>query len=540
MGMLIIAGCYKSGWEKVLAGFPARGDFSDYFEEIFNAAGAVDPLKIHQPLAIDSVLQERFVKLATDRQENQLIIADSRNAWLLDFWAERFPDSKFLLLYNGLGDATANAFLTGIDPQLFLDCWLATNRQFVAFQRRYRQRTLLLNVESAVQHSRMMISVLQQHGIEMGMHDLSDNFQVGELPAEGLLAGYLLAEQPEVRLLADELEASARPLGDAKTSSYPTPGELFSQYQQSKAATLETLAQLQKLETSNRQSGQESELLLLQLHQVQHELEAAFTQRQTLQTENTQLCQNHRDLESSYEDATQKNKQLLLQLQRVQEELDAVFTQRQMLQTEITRLRQSHQELESVHKDTAQKNELLLLQLYQVQEELEAVFLQKQQLELACPRTETAPPDTSNAAGNEPPASGADEPEGVSSKTTSKTRSKAGLLKKIFHTLTGANNQRGKKKKELAAQIEIIKKSGLFDEEWYLRRYEDVARSGIDPIKHYLGHGVAEGRDPSPDFDTRYYLVANRDIAASGMNPLVHYVVYGKNEGRKTKDRIQW
>ena len=38
----------------------------------------------------------------------------------------------------------------------------------------------------------------------------------------------------------------------------------------------------------------------------------------------------------------------------------------------------------------------------------------------------------------------------------------------------------------------------LFDADWYLAQYEDVARSGLDPLAHYLKHGAAEGRDPGP------------------------------------------
>lgn len=35
---------------------------------------------------------------------------------------------------------------------------------------------------------------------------------------------------------------------------------------------------------------------------------------------------------------------------------------------------------------------------------------------------------------------------------------------------------------------------GLFDGEDYLRRNPDVAATGADPLRHYLGHGIREGR----------------------------------------------
>ncbi|TWT17608.1 hypothetical protein [Luteimonas wenzhouensis] len=79
---------------------------------------------------------------------------------------------------------------------------------------------------------------------------------------------------------------------------------------------------------------------------------------------------------------------------------------------------------------------------------------------------------------------------------------------------------------------QLLRKSRLFDEAWYLLRYGDVARRNVDPVKHYLRHGAAEGRDPGPAFSTRGYLERYPDVAASGINPLVHYLRHGMQEGR--------
>lgn len=71
-----------------------------------------------------------------------------------------------------------------------------------------------------------------------------------------------------------------------------------------------------------------------------------------------------------------------------------------------------------------------------------------------------------------------------------------------------------------------------FDRDYYLRRYDDVARAQIDPVTHYIRHGAAEGRDPSPLFATRYYLKRYPDVARSRMNPFFHYLKFGRAEGR--------
>jgi hypothetical protein len=121
----------------------------------------------------------------------------------------------------------------------------------------------------------------------------------------------------------------------------------------------------------------------------------------------------------------------------------------------------------------------------------------------------------------------------------------------------------------LRADIRTIRRSGLFDADWYSARYGDVARSGLDPLYHYVRYGALEGRDPSPDFDTdwycqRYaevrntvlnplldyirsaadgrdpspvfrtawYLSAYPDVKKSGLNPLLHFRKFGRSQGR--------
>ena len=54
-------------------------------------------------------------------------------------------------------------------------------------------------------------------------------------------------------------------------------------------------------------------------------------------------------------------------------------------------------------------------------------------------------------------------------------------------------------------EADLIRNSGLFDRDYYLARYPDVAESGLDPIDHYLQIGAAKGYDPNPLFDTGYY-----------------------------------
>jgi glycosyltransferase involved in cell wall biosynthesis len=112
-----------------------------------------------------------------------------------------------------------------------------------------------------------------------------------------------------------------------------------------------------------------------------------------------------------------------------------------------------------------------------------------------------------------------------------------------------------------------------FDREWYLKDYPDVARAGIDPIDHYIRHGIQEGRWKSkrhkekaiasgtlqkkrPGFfrrleisirkrrkrwtsywtlDPAWYLEAYPEVRVAGVEPLHHYVSFGKKEGRQKR-----
>lgn len=86
-------------------------------------------------------------------------------------------------------------------------------------------------------------------------------------------------------------------------------------------------------------------------------------------------------------------------------------------------------------------------------------------------------------------------------------------------------------------QARLIRASGLFDGDWYLRRYPDVTALKVDPAEHYLRWGARIFRNPGPDFDTRHYLKSNPDVAAAGLNPLVHYIKHGRRERRSPVPR---
>lgn len=77
-----------------------------------------------------------------------------------------------------------------------------------------------------------------------------------------------------------------------------------------------------------------------------------------------------------------------------------------------------------------------------------------------------------------------------------------------------------------------LARSGLFDADWYLEHYPDIAAAGWDPLTHYLEVGAAEGRDPNPVFQTAWYRDQYADLRSGTVNPLLHYLFHGAREGR--------
>jgi SAM-dependent methyltransferase len=72
----------------------------------------------------------------------------------------------------------------------------------------------------------------------------------------------------------------------------------------------------------------------------------------------------------------------------------------------------------------------------------------------------------------------------------------------------------------------------LFDSAYYLGTYSDVAKAGVNPALHYFQYGALQGRDPSAEFDTSFYLETNPDVVTGEINPLVHFLRFGAQEGR--------
>jgi glycosyltransferase involved in cell wall biosynthesis len=98
------------------------------------------------------------------------------------------------------------------------------------------------------------------------------------------------------------------------------------------------------------------------------------------------------------------------------------------------------------------------------------------------------------------------------------------LVEKIKFYVRRIFSRAYRSRTELMAGVQL---APFFKSGYYLRRYPDVERCGIDPAAHYLLFGARELRNPDPAFDTAYYLANNPGIDAARINPLIHFLQQG-------------
>ena len=117
--------------------------------------------------------------------------------------------------------------------------------------------------------------------------------------------------------------------------------------------------------------------------------------------------------------------------------------------------------------------------------------------------------------------------------TPSIRRRGRGVLDLIWPAFRGDPFGGWRQRKEIQAGVHHLRASELFDAQWYLQQYADIAE--FDPAEHYLRYGLLQDRQPGPQFDGVWYAETYPDVRISGTNPLLHYLLFGMREGRRIR-----
>jgi glycosyltransferase involved in cell wall biosynthesis len=81
------------------------------------------------------------------------------------------------------------------------------------------------------------------------------------------------------------------------------------------------------------------------------------------------------------------------------------------------------------------------------------------------------------------------------------------------------------------SQLISIIQSGLFDADFYVLKYRDVASTGADPLRHYVEFGDKEGRWPNAYFDPNFYRSQFDHSDNWPFATLYHYAAEGERAG---------
>ena len=312
--------------------------------------------------------------------------------------------------------------------------WQTHYQQLLRFHLRNPQRSLLVDGSECVKYPHLLIErCIQQWALKIDMPVVAEPRSIAHDSLALYLANQLCQDYPQAISLQHELVATLSHLADmdqAANTALLLPEHIIADYrvlkdrsveqellettryeleasvlkhdaQQKRISTLqdevaaltivcdkqssliiEHQAEIDQLATKYRDAvagyaqqqknaEQENELLMLQLHQVQEELEAYFLKHESQQKQINALQSE------------------IVTLTSACNERDALITGRQ---TEIEQLSRKYDDAIANHdqqkrdgevrlKDAEQENELLLLQLHQVQEELERYFLQHQDIQ---------------------------------------------------------------------------------------------------------------------------------------------------------------
>lgn len=311
--------------------------------------------------------------------------ADTRSTWLLDFWLDFDPRLYFVLVYVSPEQMLASAINAQAEIKSVsgvMEAWQAHYQQLLRFHLRNPQRSLLVDVCECVKNPHVLI---EHCASRWKLPHIAPpkvlRSQVAIDPLSLYLAQQLCKDYSQAQGLQHELAATLFRLGKAEQASDVNvilPEQIIANYSALRdrsielellQATRDELAILKKnfdntVASQARQlkdTEQENELLLLQLHQAQEELETLFLKHESVQKQRNALQGEIDTL------ATTCEKQRLLATES---------------QIKIDQLNKKHNDTivdqAQQLKDAEKENELLLLQLHQVQEELEHYFLQHQ------------------------------------------------------------------------------------------------------------------------------------------------------------------
>jgi chemotaxis protein histidine kinase CheA len=346
-------------------------------------------------------------------------------------WPERPSNLVVFVEDPAVGLAAAMASGAESDPAQWIAVWCADAQRVLRHAHRDPSRCLLVDADEARRVPQAFAQACRERfGADVPLPSASDQ-PLATDPLSLALAEALLFADRQAQALLAELQASCALLDAHAFSALPVSTSLRidgaaavrrlqglhadqqAAAQAAAGAARESLtlsaqvaeqtaavqagaqqlkalqARLDQAEAQGKAALAENELMLLQLHQVQEELEQQYLQCRAFETElaarvpAAELQAAQKALTQAKAASDQTAAERVVQIQQLTQARD----QQAKLAAEQTKLAADRQakldQYDKQLKVSAQENELMLLQLHQVQEELEHYYLECRKLEAA-------------------------------------------------------------------------------------------------------------------------------------------------------------
>jgi len=245
----------------------------------------------------------------------------------------------------------------------------------------------------------------------------------------------------------------------------------------------------------------------LKVDAIQTRTEAALLQNVQLELERLKV--SYHELEKAKDAAEISNTETGLELETSKHEVDNAHAELQRLQFEMSQLKENWEQLQQqleAAKAEASKARADAELLPRIKDELDQLksknsTLQREASETTCQlqKARTAA-DTIAAYKRQIESQLEERFREIAALTRlleqkQKPRKRLHIWLKAFRmAINPFRWSRLKRELMLNREMSKIEQSGRFDAIWYLTSYPDVAAAGVDPLRHYVEFGAAEGR----------------------------------------------
>lgn len=189
---------------------------------------------------------------------------------------EQLESAQALIFHARPETVLLRAMEEDSSPMEALHSWRVMALQVLEIYRQNRGRVMLVSSEAVRDNPAEFAQACSKHlGLqvttEKALH--SGDVRSSQQDIHRLVAAQMIAQSPEVEGLVLELEASSVPMGEHSVSPAIDCEQAYRQLQEMTASKPD-----EKTEQELNDAREENELLLLQLHQVQEELETYFVE----------------------------------------------------------------------------------------------------------------------------------------------------------------------------------------------------------------------------------------------------------------------